>query len=325
MLLLRQDLCSGRIRDMILPSIASSQDLVTTHGATCQGFLEQAKVKAEKAAIYIQRSREFWEELQGTATIADVLNNPRLQEGLIATAGVSAKASNYLSEEDIKRILSGILEGIPKDRTDAFREELFYRYLLTKGASLDGEMRNYAGAQAARGFILALLDALQIAHDPSVWLKDVKGSVKLPEAKLLAESHKVQKIAWQDRVLLFDRKPQLINKNVDVILLDASELLADTSLLEQHNLYLACGELKGGIDPAGADEHWKTARSALDRVAEVFASKRKKPALFFVGAAIEDAMAAELFQWLQSRKLKHVANLTVPQQVADLISWLVAL
>ena len=124
-------------------------------------------------------------------------------------------------------------------------------------------MRNFGGARAASGFVVALLDALQTNQDPVVWLKDVKGGQKVPDAKLLAESHKVQKIAWPDRVLLFDRKPTFINKNVDMILLAGTAVKSDGELLEQPNCYLACGELKGGIDPAGADEHWKTARSAL--------------------------------------------------------------
>jgi hypothetical protein len=310
---------------MMFQHITSAMDLVTSHEATCQGFLDQAKVKAEKATKYIERGRDFWEELTKTVSIFDVLNNPRLQEGLIATVGVSAKARNYLTEEDIKRILSGIIEGIPDDRRNSFREELFYRYLLTKGASLDGEMRNYGGARAASNFVVALLDALQASHDPTVWLKDVKGSVKLPEAKLLAESHKVRKISWPGHVLLFDKKPALINKNVDMILLVGTASQSDEDLLQKPNCYLACGELKGGIDPAGADEHWKTARSALERVAAIFAPRRKKPALFFVGAAIEEAMASELFAWLQSGKLKHAANLTVAPQVAALISWLLTL
>jgi type II restriction enzyme len=268
---------------------------------------------------------DFWRELQNTGSISDVLQNSRLREGLISTAGVSAKARHYLTDDDIQRILTGIIAGIPADRVNEFRQELFYRYLLTKGASLDGEMRNYAGAQAARMFIVSLLDALQIGQDPLVWLKDVDGSKKLPEARSLAESHKVQKIAWSKRILLFDKKPALIDKNVDMILLNTTKLSDDTALLQRHDCYLACGELKGGIDPAGADEHWKTARSAIDRVAAVFSSKRKKPALFFVGAAIEDAMSKELFTWLQSGKLKHAANLTVPQQVQDLIAWLIKL
>ncbi|HAJ78349.1 MAG TPA: hypothetical protein DCO75_01135, partial [Fibrobacteres bacterium] len=34
-------------------------------------------------------------------------------------------------------------------------------------------------------------------------------------------------------------------------------------------------ELKGGIDPAGADEHWKTAKTAIDRIVSAF-KKRKQ-------------------------------------------------
>jgi hypothetical protein len=310
---------------MASPHIRSAKYLITSRESTCQGFLEQAKAKAEKATKYVRDGVKFWEELTKTATTSDVLNNPALQEGLIATAGVSAKARKYLTAPDIKRILSGIIEGIPEDRRKAFREELFYRYLLTKGASLDGEMRNYGGARAASGFVVALLDALQTHHDPSVLLKGVKGRMKLPEARLLAESHKVRKISWSNRVLVFDNKPALINKNVDMILLAGSDTLSNTALLRDENSYLACGELKGGIDPAGADEHWKTARSSLERVAEVFASKPKKPALFFVGAAIEEAMAGELFTWLQDGKLQQAANLTIDSQVTSLISWLLAL
>ena len=90
------------------------------------------------------------------------------------------------------------------------------------------------------------------------------------EARLLAQSHKVQKISWSDRVLLFDKKPAIINKNVDMILLASIASPTDRALLQEHPRYLACGELKGGIDPACADEHWKTSRPALDRVAKVF-------------------------------------------------------
>ena len=53
---------------------------------------------------------------------------------------MSDKARNYLTDEDIKRILSGIIEGESEDRRKDFRDELFYRYLLTKGDSFGGEM-----------------------------------------------------------------------------------------------------------------------------------------------------------------------------------------
>ncbi len=47
--------------------------------------------------------------------------------------------------------------------------------------------------------------------------------------------------------------------------------------------------------------------------------------LFFLGSAIETAMASELFTRLQDGRLSYVANLTVNEQVADLAEWLVTL
>lgn len=97
----------------------------------------------------------------------------------------------------------------------------------------------------------------------------------------------------------------------------------EESLLADKNNYIACGELKGGIDPAGADEHWKTANSALGRIRAAFG--RNVPTLFFIGAAIESSMAKEIFGQLRSGKLTHAANLNEEKQVDDLVGWLSSL
>jgi len=96
-------------------------------------------------------------------------------------------------------------------------------------------------------------------------------------------------------------------------------------VLNELGRYLACGELKGGIDPAGADEHWKTANSALHRIRMHFDEHETKPKLFFCGAAIADAMAHEIFEQLGDGRLAYAANLTVPEQVDDLATWLITL
>ena len=79
----------------------SSKDLETTREATCQGFLDQAKVKAEKATAYIEKASAFWQELKNTATVSDVPDDPSLEEGLIATGGLSGNidlARQWLEE-----------------------------------------------------------------------------------------------------------------------------------------------------------------------------------------------------------------------------------
>lgn len=89
--------------------------------------------------------------------------------------------------------------------------------------------------------------------------------------------------------------------------------------------FIAFGELKGGIDPAGADEHWKTAQTALTRIRTAFANRDLSPDLFFIGAIIADSMAQEIWNQLKEGTLKNAANLTNPDQVASLANWLVDL
>jgi hypothetical protein len=85
------------------------------------------------------------------------------------------------------------------------------------------------------------------------------------------------------------------------------------------------GEIKGGIDPAGADEHWKTANSALTRIRDAFKRNDCHPHTFFTGAAIETSMAKEIYSQLQNKELSNAANLTNEQQVVSLCSWLLDL
>lgn len=314
--------------------IGKADDLVTSREATCQGFLNQAFVKAKKAAPYVTEAEKFWEELKKVEKSEDLLQNQLLRNDLISTAGVSEKALKYLKPADIDKILGGIIAGIKADREASFREEIFYRHMLTRGASIDGEMRNYIGAEAARNLVFYVLKALaKQGHDASVWFAKAKGSCDIEDALELIEegrkemeSSKIQKVTWGKRMLLFDKKPKVIDKSVDVILLDISGANTnDTNLIDDLGRYRACGELKGGIDPAGADEHWKTATKALERIRQVFSKSTHKPTLFFVGAAIEPAMAVEIFSEIKNGTIAKAANLTVERQVEELASWLVSL
>lgn len=80
-----------------------------------------------------------------------------------------------------------------------------------------------------------------------------------------------------------------------------------------------------GIDPNGADEHWKTARTALSRINEAFARNQVRPHTFFIGAAIEPKMAREIWSFLESGIIENAANLTNHAQVASLTRWLCSL
>jgi hypothetical protein len=116
-------------------------------------------------------------------------------------------------------------------------------------------------------------------------------------------------------------------KNVDLCLL---QMAADAYIakptrsraVKESQHYVALGELKGGIDPAGADEHWKTASAHLSRIRRSFAAFSAAPALFFIGNAIEASMAGEIWGMLERGELTNAANMTEDRQAVSLVSWL---
>lgn len=290
--------------------IKSSQDLVTGRKFVGEGFLAQAGKKQEAAAPFIERAKQFQDALSGVSSVDDLLKLKEFKNEIIAAAGFSAKSQGKFSEKEILVAEKKIFEKLYAESKDSFRDEVLYRYLLIKGDSLGGSMRNLTGASSGEKLTAAILEALNaksISHETE---KTASGKIK--------------KIEWDANILLFDVKPKFINKNIDLILLQKAEPTVDEKkLLETPRAFLACGELKGGIDPAGADEHWKTANSAFDRIRASFRSN--PPKLFYVGAAIEASMASEIFKQLSDGKLAHAANLNNAIQVADLAQWLVSL
>jgi hypothetical protein len=74
---------------------------------------------------------------------------------------------------------------------------------------------------------------------------------------------------------------------------------------------LWAGEIKGGADPAGSDEHWKTATQALSRILEACEkTERAKPGLSFMATIIVERVALEAQTWIDQGKLTSVYNLT---------------
>lgn len=111
--------------------------------------------------------------------------------------------------------------------------------------------------------------------------------------------------------------------------LNPAELVANKSSAIEPSVVapyvIALGELKGGIDPAGADEHWKTAQAALNRIREAFSRVGHSPLIFFVGSAIARRMAGEIWNQLENGTLSNAANLNQDNQVASISRWLCSL
>jgi len=201
-----------------------------------------------------------------------------------------------------------------------------FRFLLTRGDTLGGSMRNVGGALAQRKLTRAILASLGIAGIPYRWQhsKTKRWAGMTDEDSEI--DYALRGLSWAKgkhrRTLIYNLNVPLIGNNVDLCLFNLDPETLEQSAYNAPESYVALGELKGGIDPAGADEHWKTARTALQRIRDGFESTDHRPLTFFIGAAIEKKMADEIWQQLQDGALANAANLTDESQIASISRWL---
>jgi type II restriction enzyme len=308
--------------------LSGKADLVTTYEETRAGFVALALEKNRRATPFIEQARSLKAAASQAATPAELLNIENIQSALLTASGVSDKAMNYLLPEDKIEAIQGLIAKYLEPAGPAFVEELVYRFLLTRGDTLGGSMRNVGGIMAERKLTRATLANLALAKIPYQWLhSDSKEWLHGKEEDADIELY-LKGLSWsnkgKNRTMIYNRTLPLVKKNVDLCLLDCTPEDISTAF-KNPSLYIALGELKGGIDPAGADEHWKTARTSLTRIQKAFSKKSFSPYLFFVGAAIENSMADEIWDQLKKGTLSNAANLTNADQVASLCGWLCSL
>ena len=251
---------------------------------------------------------------------------------MLTASGLSDKSLKYFTEEDkdeaIKKLISEFLE--PTGAT--FVDELVYRFLLIKGDSLGGSMRNYVGLIAQMKLIRKLLSLLSMQKISfMVLFKNDKKEIKwqsLDYEHIFDKADEVAAIQWNNkqgsRILFFNATIPLVKNNIDICLYQGGiEDFDNGNIVKKDDKAILLGELKGGIDPAGADEHWKTGNSALERIREAFAGHSIKTS--FIAAAIEKKMATEIYTQLQDGTLQNAANLTVDGQLTAYCNWMINL
>lgn len=307
----------------------TAEELVTSRIETRAGFIKMAIEKNLMASKYVDEARSL-------KFLAGKVDHPRLlfdlrdiRKGLLTASGLSEKSLKYLSEEDKLDSICELIEKFLEPAGASFPDELVYRYLIHKGDALGGKARNLAGSLGDRRFLRTLISVLDLA-DIKYHLKFRKKGIWDLEPTLHIDVEKTfGAIFWQkdgrNRILAMNVRVPLIGKNVDIVVLDAKpDEFSGTnkSLLTQNTRYVAVGELKGGIDPAGSDEHWKTANFALNRVRSSFQSLGLNPPTFFIGAAIEKNMASEIVGQLNARVLNRAANLTSDNQLTSICEWI---
>jgi len=306
--------------------LTCSDDLVTLYEATRAGFVALALEKNRRATPFIEQARALKSAASKATKPVQLLEINDIQSALLIASGVSDKAARHMLPEDKNEAVHGLIRKYLEPAGEAFVEELVFRFLLTQGDALGGSMRNVGGQLAQRKFTRAILSGLAIAGVSYHWLHNSTGTwAKMPKEDADIELH-LRGLSWTNRrrkrTVIFNLTVPLTRNNVDLCLFDCEYKDMSPSIYKTPKHYLALGELKGGIDPAGADEHWKTARTALNRLRKAFQDNGFTPQTFFVGAAIEKKMASEIWDQLESGTLENAANLTNENQIASISRWL---
>lgn len=309
--------------------ISKSEDLVTSYNETRAGFVSIALEKNRRATPFIEEARVLQYRIKNISSPEKLLEATDIKNGLIAASGISEKAASHLGEEGCLTAIKEFIEKFLVPAGSKFKEELLFRFLLTKGDSLGGKMRNIVGALAQRKLCLSIISSLRLSNIDFNVLPDISNQwVSSHGIENDAEIENAKGLSWETskngiRTLYFNITVPLVGNNIDIILLNKPYTFNKKSVIKQCENYVALGELKGGIDPAGADEHWKTAKTALGRIKEAFGKNGFYPYLFFVGAAIENKMAMEIFENLQSKYINNAANLTKPEHITAISDWLI--
>jgi hypothetical protein len=309
--------------------LQSCKELETPYEAIRAGFVALALEKNRRATPFVAEARALKSAALMAKKPIDLVKIPVIRAGLLTAAGVSDKAAKHLQETEKEEAITGLIGKFLEPAGANFVEELVFRFLLTRGDSLGGAMRNVGGFMAQCKLTRSIISVLKLSGTEYRWLSaDSKVWAEKPDDDTDIEL-KLRGLAWGDgatsRTLIYNLTVPFFGNNVDFCLFQCSSDEMNKKVHATPRAYIALGELKGGIDPAGADEHWKTARTALNRISKAFAEKSLKPHTFFVGAAIEAKMATEIWALLKSGELENAANLTDGLQIASLARWLCAL
>ena len=237
---------------------------------------------------------------------------------------MSDKAARHFTEVEERAAIKDLVERYLIPAGANFPDELVWRFLLTKSDCIGEAIRNADEQLGQRKLLRAMASILELGDAPYHWLdRDKVWHAAAPNQPDFEVGARGLHWIWQgkNRVLLFNRRVPAAGTNVDLCLLNCERGQVDAAI-GNPSAFVALGELKGGIDPAGADEHWKTARSALARIRAAFAEPEAHPPLFFIGAAIVRNMAGELWRGLENNTFANAANLTDDGQLVAVARWL---
>lgn len=313
--------------------ITSADSLVTTHEQTRAGFLSIALEKNKVGDPYVKNALAFKAMVAHAQSPDEFLAMPQIRPFLLTASGLSDKSMQYLTTADQTAAIQELIEKFLKPAGENYIDEATFRYLLTRGDAVGGTMRNKIGALGQEKLIRAIFSSMEVRGINCKWLPNVTNARNWQQKNSgdAGIESQVKALHWNNahgaRILAFNMTIPTVRKNVDICLYSGTTTEYDHGrIVRLPERAVMLGELKGGIDPAGADEHWKTANTALERIRTAFAAAGyPNIKTSFVGAAIATAMASEIYEQLCDGVLSNAANLTDNNQLIEYCNWLIEL
>ena len=105
------------------------------------------KIALEKnryASPYVEEAKALKAAASSAKTPKDLLPLTSITKALLTASGLSDKALGHLADDDKQEAVVNLIEQFLEPAGNAFIDELVFRFLLTRGDSLGGKMRNLA-------------------------------------------------------------------------------------------------------------------------------------------------------------------------------------
>ena len=159
-----------------LQHLSSSNDLITSYEAIRAGFIALALEKNRRATPFVAQARALKVSASQAKSPPDLLNIEEIQSALLTAAGISDKAVKYLQPQDKTEAIQGLIQNFLDPAGIDFIEELVFRFLLIRGDTLGGSMRNVGGNLAQRKLTRAIISNLRIAGNSYRWLHSLNNT-----------------------------------------------------------------------------------------------------------------------------------------------------
>ncbi|MYC75389.1 restriction endonuclease [Candidatus Poribacteria bacterium] len=203
-----------------LRHLSTNADLVTAAEEIRSGFVALALERNRQATPFVEQARALKVSAMSAKRPRDLLEIEGIRTALLAAAGFSDKATKQTEKKDQTSAIQDFIEKFLEPAGSHFVEELVYRFLLTRGDSLGGSMRNIAGKLAERKVTRAIISALTLTGTTYQWLSAVSNTWLTGGSNDVDIELSLKALSWkkheETRTLIYNRTIPLVRKNIAI-------------------------------------------------------------------------------------------------------------